>query len=246
VVVAIALAAGARADEESPEKAQARVLLSQGNALFERGDLRGALADFRAAYALYPSPKLLINAAAAERELGDAAGAATDLRHFLDDATDEEGALIDRARADLRGLERKVTRVGLRGWPARSTLEVDGRAVRDPSYVRPGTHSLRARAPMGLEVTKELEATAGESFELPAPRGALVGSDDDGAGAGPTAVAGARRDKPRWAAWKTGLIVAGGVLLIGGAVTAAVLATKVGQARAVAGDLGTIPFSDFH
>src|SRR6478672_11971851 len=98
VVVCVVALGVARAEEDSPEKQQARMLLSQGNQLFEKGDLRAALADFRAAYALYPSPKLLVNAAAAERELGDLPGAATDLRHFLDDATEDESALIDKAR----------------------------------------------------------------------------------------------------------------------------------------------------
>src|SRR5437868_5294252 len=88
------LAAPARAEDDSAEKAQARLLLSQGNAYFERGDLRAALVNFRAAYTAYPSPKLLVNAAAAERELGDIAGAATDLRHFLDDASDDDQALV--------------------------------------------------------------------------------------------------------------------------------------------------------
>src|SRR6185369_12415390 len=96
----------ALADEDAPEKSQARVLLGQGNALFERGDLKGALVDFRAAYSLYPSPKLLVNCAAAERELGDLAAAATDLRHYLDDAADDDLQLAERARADLKSLER--------------------------------------------------------------------------------------------------------------------------------------------
>src|SRR5262245_25190139 len=82
-IMALVTCGTARADDDPPEKAQARLLLSQGNALFERGDLRGALVAFRAAYALYPSPKLLVNCAAAERELGDLAGAANDLRHYL-------------------------------------------------------------------------------------------------------------------------------------------------------------------
>src|SRR4051794_4155177 len=115
------------ADEDSAEKAQARVLLGQGNSLFERGDLKGALVDFRAAYALYPSPKLLVNCAAAARELGDLAAAANDLRHYLDDAAEDDPVLTERARGDLKALEKKLGRVQLAGWPARSTVEVDGR-----------------------------------------------------------------------------------------------------------------------
>src|SRR5438270_14028376 len=106
LVFALVVAAPAGAEDDSAEKAQARLLLSQGNAYFERGDLRAALVNFRAAYTAYPSPKLLVNAAAAERELGDIAGAATDLRHFIDDASDDDQALVERARPDLKALER--------------------------------------------------------------------------------------------------------------------------------------------
>ena len=90
VLLAVACAMPAFADEDSSEKAQARVLLAQGNALFERGDLKGALVDFRAAYALYPSPKLLVNCAAAARELGDLPAAANDLRRYLDEAGEDD------------------------------------------------------------------------------------------------------------------------------------------------------------
>src|SRR3954469_11132869 len=139
LLVLLLVPAAARADDDSAEKTQARMLLSQGNALFERGDLRGALADFRAAYALYPSPKLLVNAAAAERELGDLPGAANDLRHFVDEATDagEDPFLVDKAKQDLRSLERKVGRIAFPGWPTKSSFDVDGRQLRDPAYVRP-------------------------------------------------------------------------------------------------------------
>ncbi|MGZ3426521.1 MAG: tetratricopeptide repeat protein, partial [Polyangia bacterium] len=167
--VVVVAAFGARADEDSPEKQQARMLLSQGNQLFEKGDLRAALADFRAAYALYPSPKLLVNAAAAERELGDLPGAATDLRHFLDDATEDDSSLVDKARSDLRSIEKKCGRIGLKGWPQRSTLEIDGRAARDPTYVKPGNHAIKVRSPSGIELDKDGDVAAGEVVEVAVP-----------------------------------------------------------------------------
>src|SRR6478672_7522959 len=170
VVVYALSGSPARAEEDSPEKQQARMLLSQGNQLFEKGDLRGALVNFRAAYALYPSPKLLVNAAAAERELGDLPGAANDLRHYLDEANESEDPfLVDKARQDLRALERRVGRVTLNGWPARSSIDVDGRLLRDPAYVKPGEHRVKARTPGGVEVEREVTVGAGESVELPAP-----------------------------------------------------------------------------
>jgi hypothetical protein len=232
----------AHADDDAPEKSQARVLLSQGNALFERGDLRGALADFRAAYALYPSPKLLVNAAAAERELGDLAGAATDLRHFLDDATDDDVALIDRAKADLERLERRVGRVGWRAWPARSTLEVDGRPARDPTYVKPGTHQVKARSPNGVEETGEIEVSAGDSVEVPLPKGALLGTPEPPRTT-MTAVPPPRTRKGGreggLPGWGIALIVTGAAALVAGGVAAAIVLAP-NESRPLSGDLGMI------
>jgi hypothetical protein len=226
------------ADEESPEKAQARVLLAQGNNLFERGDLRGALADFRAAYALYPSPKLLINAAAAARELGDQAAAATDLRHFLDDATDEEGALVDKARADLKGLERRVGRIGLARWPARSTLEIDGRAARDPTYVKPGTHTLRGRTPSGVEELVDVDVSAGESLDLALPAGAELTTAVARPAAAPRPI---EAKKNKRAGWVVPVAVVTAVLVAGGIAAAIVFGTRP-TPQPLTGGLGTVPF----
>jgi hypothetical protein len=240
VAALVCLAAeGARADEDSPEKQQARMLLSQGNQLFEKGDLRAALADFRAAYALYPSPKLLINAAAAERELGDLPSAATDLRHFIDDATDEESGLIDKARSDLRAIEKKCGRVGLKGWPARTALEIDGRAARDPTYVKPGVHAVKVRAPSGIELDKDGEVAAGEVVEIAMPAGAEVGLE--ATPEHPRVV----KQKKR-AGWVVPVVVIGSLVVAGGVAVGVVLGTRSTAATSLGGDLGTYPFSSFH
>jgi hypothetical protein len=239
LLLSFALSASARAEDESAEKAQARLLLSQGNAYFERGDLRAALVNFRAAYTAYPSPKLLVNAAAAERELGDIAGAATDLRHFLDDASDDDQALVERARADLRVLERRVARVSLGGWPPRSTLEIDGRAARDPTYVKPGAHNIKALSPTGGELVREIEPGPGDQVELPPPLGLraqpLAPPLLDSA---PVAHKSSKRGLA------IGLGVAGGVIL---AVALGVGLYFVAEqpAQPLKGPLGTYHFSDF-
>src|SRR5436853_87338 len=108
VAPAIALAllalssAAAAADDESPEKAQARMLLSQGN------------------------PRC----------------------------------------------ERKVGRIGIKAWPQRTALEIDGRAARDPTYVKPGAHAVKVRAAAGLQLDRDVDVAAGESVELAVPEGA--------------------------------------------------------------------------
>lgn len=229
----------ARADEDSPEKQQARMLLSQGNQLFEKGDLRAALADFRAAYALYPSPKLLVNAAAAERELGDVAGAATDLRHFLDDATEDDSALVDKARGDLRALEKKVGRIGLKGWPQRSTLELDGRVTRDPTYVRPGAHAVKVRAPSGVALDKDVDVGAGESVEIPMPAGAELVADATTAPPRP------RPAKEKKRGWIVPVVVMGALVVAGGVTAGVLLGTQSTSAKPLGGDLGTYGFQQF-
>jgi hypothetical protein len=237
VAVVVMTAAGARADEDSPEKQQARVLLSQGNQLFEKGDLRAALADFRAAYALYPSPKLLVNAAAAERELGDLPGAATDLRHFLDDAAEDDASLVDKARADLKSIERRCGRVGIPAWPRGSTMDIDGRPARDPTYVKPGVHTVKVRAPSGVELDKDGDVSAGEVVELAVPPGADVAVDNT-----PHTTKIEKKKRPGWVV----PVVVLGVLVIAGGVTAGVIiGTQNRSARPLTGSLGTLNFTDF-
>jgi tetratricopeptide (TPR) repeat protein len=235
-VLCFLVAAIAQAQEESPEKQQARVLLGQGNALFERGDLKGALADFRAAYALYPSPKLLVNAAAAERELGDLPAAANDLRRFMDDAPEDDPGLVERAKQDLRSLERRLGRIALQGWPARSTFEIDGRAVRESSYVRPGGHHVHARAPNGVEEERVVSLSGGDTVEIVAPARAA---------ALPTTTAPRETVPPKKKsrAWIAGVVV--------GVVAAAALGIGLGvgltqgSGAPLAGDLGKYNFSMF-
>jgi hypothetical protein len=228
----VLIAATAFAEEEAPEKAQARVLLSQGNALFERGDLKGALVDFRAAYALYPSPKLLVNCAAAARELGDLPAAANDLRRYLDEAGDDDPTLAERAKNDLRSLEKKLGRIALQGWPARSTLEVDGRAGREVTYVKPGAHQVKARAPTGEQLDRAVEVSAGEEVGLPMVARALPPPPPP------------KVEKKKSKAWIAAVVVAAAVV-VGGAVGVGVYFGTRPAPETLAGDLGTFRFSEF-
>jgi hypothetical protein len=238
------LASPAFAQEDAPEKQQARVLLGQGNALFERGDLKGALADFRAAYALFPSPKLLVNAAAAERELGDLPAAANDLRRFLDDSEQEDPFLVDKARQDLKTLEKRVGRVAFTGWPTKSAFEIDGRGTREVSYVRPGGHRLKGRAPNGVEEERDASVGPGDAVEVPAPARAgaaplLTGTSHD------TQTGGAVTPKKKSRAWIAGVVV--GVLVVAAGVGLGLgFGLTQSNPQPLKGDLGSYNFSMFH
>lgn len=230
VVAAPAHAApGNGAAEDPPEKAQARLLLAQGNALFERGDLRGALANFRAAYALYPSPKLLVNAAACERELGDFPAAANDLSAFLEEPGDDDPFLIERARNDLAQLARRLAKVSLgAGWPRGASLEIDGRPMVGLTYVRPGDHRIRVRAPRGVEVTREATLIPGDHLQI-APPQQLVATSTGG-------------PPKRSRGWIAGVVI--GVVAVGVGLGVG-LGLGLPPSRPVEGDLGTLRFSDF-
>jgi hypothetical protein len=238
-VAALALATAARADEDTTEKQQARVLLNQGNALFEKGELKAALVDFRAAYSLYPSPKLLVNAAAAERELGDLAGAANDLRHFLDES-DDDPFLVDRARTDLRALERRVGKLTMQGWPPRSTIEIDERPQREPIvYVKPGGHVVRLRAPGREAQDREVDVSAGEAIDLPCLLDALKPAPPPRTSSGSPTVT----KKSRW--WIP-VVVVSTIVVAGGAVALGLTYGNSPQGGMLKSDLGTFKFSDFH
>src|SRR5512140_3382498 len=70
-VVLLALLAQATAPSVgAQDKAKARGLLSEGSAIYKKGDYAGALEKFEAAYAAYPSPKLWFNIGQVNRDLG--------------------------------------------------------------------------------------------------------------------------------------------------------------------------------
>lgn len=235
------LASPAFAQEDAPEKQQARVLLGQGNALFERGDLKGALADFRAAYALFPSPKLLVNAAAAERELGDLPAAANDLRRFLDDSDQEDPFLVDKARQDLKTLEKRVGRVAFTGWPQKSAFEIDGRTTREVSYVRPGGHRLKGRAPNGVEEERDASLGPGDALDVPAPAragAAPLATRENGPPAGKVAPKKSR-------AWIAGVVI-GVVVVAAGVGLGLGFGLNQSNPQPLKGDLGSYNFSMFH
>jgi hypothetical protein len=248
LVLVAALTSPAWAEDDSVEKAQARLLLSQGNAYFEKGDLRAALVNFRAAYSAYPSPKLLVNAAFAERELGDLAGAATDLRHFIDDASDDDQALVERARADLKALEKRVARIGIPAWSAHSTLEIDGRSARDPTFVKPGSHSVHAQSPAGAELSKDLDVSAGDVVELPMPPPPLRSS---GRVLPLLPSAGVSEGPAHHSSRRTGVIVGvvvGAVVLVGVGLGVGLYYYVQNNVtmQPLTGPLGTFRFSDFN
>src|SRR5581483_1874437 len=176
--------------------------------------------------------------------LGDLPAAANDLRRFLDEADQEDPFLVDRARQDLKALEHRVGRVAFTGWPQNSAFEIDGRASRDVSYVRPGGHRLKGRAPNGVEEERDATLGPGDSLEVPAPSRAaaapLVSATTTRDGQTGTKV-GPKKSR----AWIAGVVV--GVLVVAAGVGLGLgFGLTQSSPQPLKGDLGSYNFSMFH
>lgn len=93
VATLVALAGPARADEKVPPERvpqKARELAEKGRAYHDAGDYMKAVAAFKEAYVLAPSPALLFNIAQAYRLAGDCDDAAWMYRRYLDSSPGSE------------------------------------------------------------------------------------------------------------------------------------------------------------
>jgi tetratricopeptide (TPR) repeat protein len=114
VLLALLVALAARPSVAGPpdraKTSDARVVaqshLDRGNALFTHDHFADALAEFEAAFSLFPSPKLHFNLGQCERALGHDAAAAAHFQRFLDEATAVSPTL--RAEAERYLTEARV------------------------------------------------------------------------------------------------------------------------------------------
>ena len=157
LVAVVGLHAGRAHAAGDEAKEQAKALFDSGMQAFQRGDFASALHTFTAAYAAFPSSKLLFNVGQAALNLGRNGEAVDAFQRFLEaesataDADDKRVAFARKAIHDLRA-KKKVVEVRAQVQPSEATLELDGeRAVRESFTVNRGepeaTHVLKARAP---------------------------------------------------------------------------------------------------
>jgi tetratricopeptide (TPR) repeat protein len=82
-------------------KAKAQSLLTEGSALYEKGDYADALDKFKQAFATYDSPKLLFNIGQANRDLGRPVEALEAFEQFLIGALDAAPETIEDAKKSV-------------------------------------------------------------------------------------------------------------------------------------------------
>ncbi len=147
-------------------KARAQGLLTEGSARYEKGDYAGALENFNAAYAAYPSPKLLFNIGQADRDLSRPVEALDAFEKFLAADTDAAPGTTADARKSVAELQGKLGQIRIDCEKAGVEVSVDGKSVGltplpEPIWATPGHHQLTARQASAAVAIETVDVTAG-------------------------------------------------------------------------------------
>lgn len=132
-------------------KEQARELVEQGNTSFESSRYKDAIDAYEEALALYPSPRILVNLAEAQREAGLWGSAQRNFQKFLDEGGAKPGSRIHQSLlARIREIEELAARLAITAFERDTELSIDGMPLGDPLeepiLLAPGRHELIARA----------------------------------------------------------------------------------------------------
>jgi len=144
----VLLVAGSPRNVAADENA-ARAHFEKGLALLDAGDHARALDEFRAAYADWQNPKILLNIGTTLRALGrDAEAANAYARYVRESGADPER--VAEAKAVLNEIDPRVGRLGIVLADPTAHVLVDGaRSVEwhpaEPLRVAPGSHEISAQ-----------------------------------------------------------------------------------------------------
>jgi Tetratricopeptide repeat/PEGA domain len=147
-------------------KAQAQALLGQGTKLYQQGDVADALEKFQAAYAAFPSPKLMFNIGQANRDLSRPVEALEAFEKFLVGAADASPEMIADARKSVAQLQKKLGRIQVDCESAGAEVSVDGKSVGlaplpDLIWATPGRHQVTAKHASAAPAIEDADVTAG-------------------------------------------------------------------------------------
>jgi len=151
--VAVAVSGPVRADDDQAKK-EAQGLVTEGVGLLKAKNYDDALAKFEAAYARFPSPKILLNIGTTQKEMGRIADAANTYQQYMaDPATPPER--VAEVKKILNQLDAQVVLLTVEVTPAGAEVSIDGRPWQPVAgalltRVAPGTRLVRARG-TGLE-----------------------------------------------------------------------------------------------
>jgi hypothetical protein len=160
---------------ESQEKAQAKSLLGQGTKLYGQGDVAGALEKFQAAYAAFPSPKLMFNIGEANLNLHRPVEALEAFERFLAGVTDAPPEKVAEVRTAMGQLRKQLGQLRVDCTTSGTEVSVDGKSVGltplpDLIWAAPGHHQITAKhegvAPAVEEVDVKMGAVSSVTLRL--------------------------------------------------------------------------------
>lgn len=156
--------------DSSDARAQARILLDEGNTLFVEQRYEDALRRYEAAYKLFPSDKILLNQAEAHRALGRADRAVLKYERFLQHA---DPTVIEAVRAQidarLKELMPQIARVTVKvkgATGAEVTIDEVVVELGASVPVMPGLHRVAASLQKHATAVREVEVVAGQAEEV--------------------------------------------------------------------------------
>lgn len=161
-----------QSDEKTSAKNKqaASKLLAEGNALSNDGEYLEALDKFKAAYALYPSPKLLLNVGTMQRQLGRNVDAARTYETYLRDPDADPNLSASLART-LGEIDALVGHMQIIVTPNDATLSLDGLKLQVSSgktsvRVEPGTHKIVAEKSGFPPAVQTVTVKRGETIDV--------------------------------------------------------------------------------
>lgn len=151
---------------ESQEKAQAKSLLGQGTKLYGQGDVAGALEKFQAAYAAFPSPKLMFNIGEANLNLHRPVEALEAFERFLAGVTDAPPEKVAEVRTAMAQLRKQLGQLRVDCTTSGTEVSVDGKSVGltplpDLIWAAPGHHQITAKHEGVAPAVEEVDVKAG-------------------------------------------------------------------------------------
>lgn len=176
IVMAALLSASAGAQQPAApnqdKKAEARAKLVEGDRLLKLGEFQQAMAAFKDAYDLYPSPKIRYNFGLAYEGMGRNADALEAFDAFLVEATDASPETRDRAVAARNTLLGRVGTLRVVADVEGATIVIDGRDMGKTAPAReirldPGPHLLLVDRGGGTApFTQRLDVAAGAAVTV--------------------------------------------------------------------------------
>ena len=166
ILLAFLLAQTSPMNASPDARTRARALLNEGSALYQSGDIAGALEKFEEAHTTYASPKIWFNIGQANRDLGRFDDSMAAFEKFLVGASDASPETLADARKAVDELKPKLGQLRIECQTPGAEINIDGKVVGqaplpDPIWVMPGRHQVTALAAEASPVVETVNVAVG-------------------------------------------------------------------------------------